>query len=135
MQKVGSSSADVWVNTFFYPCIYLQAHTHLHYSGLSLIIQTQLNQIFLAIYKNTYLQMKMHTYKNKNTHFYTRNQLQQDLENILFAPNNTKQTTLKSLLRIHIFSSEQVPFIFCRNLKTLLGSILAKYIWSHEFHL
>lgn len=29
-------------------------------------------------------------YKNKNTHFYSRKQLQQDIENILFPPKHPK---------------------------------------------
>lgn len=37
----------------------------------------------------------MHTYKSKTTHFYARNQLWQDLENILFPPNNTKKINSK----------------------------------------
>lgn len=60
MQKLGSSSAGAWVNMFFYPCIYLQAHTYLLYSGLSFIIQTQLNQNFIYIY--------IYLFTNENTY-------------------------------------------------------------------
>lgn len=39
--------------------------------------------------------MRIHTHKKNPTHFYRRNQLQQDLETILYLPNTTQQTNPK----------------------------------------
>lgn len=36
-------------------------------------------------------------YKNKNTHFYSRKQLEQDIENILFPPKHPKANQPQNL--------------------------------------